>query len=180
MSKVRLPGIIPKSFVYRDYETVLDKLLLNAGMARDFHFQYENDAPHIVKEAEATWGLHPLGYQYGYHSTGSNWHLPGASAYISIWNTGHNKGKVAVIIDLEKDEENHGLFFRLSDGTVIPQKRMRGDIHGWAVAYIEYGNKPEFLQALSEADILVRDNETNEAIYALAALNVPTRRSRCP
>lgn len=179
MGSPRTPGIISDSFVYRSYETVLIKLLDKAGIVRDFHGHYENDAPDLVAKAEKTWGLHPLGYQYAHHSGGINWYLPDASAFINIYTAGRNSGSITVMMD---DENNHNqnLFFRLLNGTVVPVRQVASDIPGCAIAYLKYSNKRQFLDALRTADILVRDNASNEAIYALALLNTPGARSRCP
>lgn len=172
MGKPRTPGDIPNSFVYRTYETVLDKLLGRAGIVRDFHGLFEDTAPHIVKEAETSWGLHPLGYEYAYHSAGTNWYLPEASAFINIWSAGRNRGSVTVMMDDESnDNHNLGMYFRLLDGTQVSRRDLRSDIPGCAVAYLTYNNKAEFLDALRKADVLVRDNATNESFYALTYLN---------
>lgn len=180
MSAKRKPGDVPNSFVYRSYETVLSKLLHKAGAVLDFHGQYKNDFPEIVDQAESQWGLHSLGYTYGYHSGGShNWYLPDADAFINFYPSGRNSGSLTVMMD-DDNNDSQNLFFRLLHGTVIPCREIGSDIPGCAVAYIAYSNKAEFLAALRKADVLVRDNASNQAIYALALLNTPTVRSRCP
>lgn len=179
MGTPRTPGMIPDSFVYRSYETVLTKLLRDAGVVYDFHGHFENEAPHLVHKAENTWGLHPLGYQYAHHSAGTNWYLPDASAFINIYMANRNSGSITVMMD-DEDSRHQNLFFRLLDGTVVPRREISSDIPGCPVAYLKYSNKRQFLDALRTADILVRDNMANQAIYALAMLNTPPRRSRCP
>jgi len=170
MGTTRTPGEIPNSFVYRSYETVLLSLLKREGVVRDFHGHYEDALPHLVKKAENSWGLHPLGYEYAHHSAGTNWYLPDASAFINIWAAGRARGSITVMMDEETDPHDR-LYFRLLDGTAVARRELRSDIPGCAVAYLRYQNKTEFLEALRLADVLVRDNNTNEAFYALAYLN---------
>jgi hypothetical protein len=158
---------------------VLTKLLHNAGLVRDFHGSYENEAPELVQKAENTWGLHPLGYQYAQHSAGTNWYLPEASAFINIYTASRNSGSITVMMD-DEENPNQNLFFRLLDGTVVARRQISSDIPGCPIAYMEYSNKTMFLEALRKADLLVRDNASNQAIYALALLNTTPGRSRCP
>lgn len=162
MKAPRTPGVIPARFVYRSFSDVLAKKLKQPGLTAETTHA-------LIDEAHLEWGLHPLGYTHAQHSAGDNWYLEDAVAFINIYQTGRNRGSVAVIMDKEDNPDQH-MHVSIPTGATTTFRRVKTDIPGCAVMYRKYRTKAEFLDALAEADRVVRDNVAAEVFYTLVQL----------